>query len=107
MTDELNLPPLPVRNVIVDGLWEEEYGPYSAEDMRDYAKQAVEAERSEYQRLMEKHNNLHMNAKAHHERIAALEEAAYKEAYFKLLEHIASLKAMQPPQPIYITRPLD
>lgn len=43
--DDLMLPPLPVTNVIVDGLWEEQYGPYTADQMREYAKMAVEAER--------------------------------------------------------------
>ena len=39
---EYEYPPLPVKNVIVNGLWEEEYGPYSADQMREYAKPLLE-----------------------------------------------------------------
>lgn len=40
------LPPLPVTNVVVDGLWEEVYGPYTADQMHAYARAAVEADRA-------------------------------------------------------------
>ena len=38
----IELPPLPVTNVVIDGLWEEQYGPYTADQMREYAEQAIE-----------------------------------------------------------------
>ena len=40
-----DLPKLPTRNVIIDGLWEEVRGPYTEEDMRAYALAAVAMER--------------------------------------------------------------
>lgn len=41
MTNELKLPPLPVDNYVdKDGLWDERYGPYDADDMCAYALQA-------------------------------------------------------------------
>lgn len=42
----MEFPKLPVTNVVVDGLWEEQYGPYTAEQMQEYARQAVLAERN-------------------------------------------------------------
>lgn len=38
---EYKLPDLPVRHEVVGGLWEEVRGPYDAEEMRQYAEQAV------------------------------------------------------------------
>lgn len=42
----MTLPPLPVTHVVIDGLWEDVHGPYSADDMRAYAQAAVLAERA-------------------------------------------------------------
>ena len=66
---------------------------FTAEQMREYAKKAVEAERADYQRLMEKHNNLHMNAKAHRDRIAALEGALTQAV--EVLENSRSLDPVE------------
>lgn len=41
----MTLPPLPVTHVVVDGLWEYVQGPYTADQMREYAQAAVLAER--------------------------------------------------------------
>jgi len=51
-----NLPPLPFESVVVDGLWEEKYGPYTAEAMILYGQlcrqQALQEAANECERMM-------------------------------------------------------
>lgn len=66
---------------------------YTADQLREYARQAVEAERR-------------YTEADWRERLDRVRQgAAYKEAYFKLVEQLANLEAMRPSPPIYITRP--
>jgi hypothetical protein len=41
----IELPPLPVKHVVVDGLWEEVRGPYDEDDMRAYGERCAREER--------------------------------------------------------------
>jgi len=58
MTTPHDLPPLPVENYIdKDGLWDEKYGPYDAEQMREYALAAIAPYKAEIERLVRVHDN--------------------------------------------------
>jgi hypothetical protein len=61
-----DLPELPTRNVIIDGLWEEVRGPYSEDDMRAYALAAVAMERERLENLAKACTNHERSAIAHH-----------------------------------------
>jgi hypothetical protein len=54
----IELPPLPVRHVTREGaigevLWEDEYGPYTADQMQAYARAAVLQERERCAQIVE------------------------------------------------------
>ena len=58
MTDTTDLPPLPVRHITREDatgavLWESEEGPYTADQMIEYARLAVEQERERCAKLAE------------------------------------------------------
>ena len=67
MTDTTDLPPLPVRHITREDatgavLWESEEGPYTAEQMHEYARLAVEQERELWDLLNEHGIHLSRNS---------------------------------------------
>lgn len=75
---EYKYPPLPVRNEVVDGLWEEVRGPYDEDQMRQYAEQAVAPLLAEIERL----------EKFAEEKYSQGKEEGYQDGYETCYKHL-------------------